>query len=549
MNVLSDFRPVTPPELARQYYTEGYWDDRTTLDDLERQVTERPAATAVVDRDRRLSWAELDSLSLRLAGALYDLGVRSGEIVSYQLPNWLEANLIDLACARLGAVSNPILYVFRAHELRWVLSKTGSRVFVLPAEFRGFDYVTLAGDVLSDLTAVEHVFVVGGDPGSYRRFDELLAEPWEEHYPAEHFRPFRPRSDDPAVIMFSSGTTGRPKGIVHSFNTLRYMARSMIRRCELQPANVLLVVGPVGNATGTYPGTYIGTLLGAKVVWLDVWSPEAAMDLIQSEGATYCLGPVSFPLPVIRHPRRSEWDLSTMRVWACGGAPIPRELIGEAAAAGMRLQAIFGSSEAAWYCMHKVDDPPAKLASSDGSPVWGMDVRVVDDDGNDVAPGGIGEAIVRGPMLCLGYFGDDEAVAQAFDAAGYWHSGDLVTMDAEGYVAVVGRKKDMIIRKGMNIYPAEVEDLISRHPAVHQVAVVGVPDPEAGERAVACIVTRESAAALTIEDLRAYLKEQGLASYKLPEAVRVVGALPVGPTGKVLKYRLREELEKEGESG
>jgi non-ribosomal peptide synthetase component E (peptide arylation enzyme) len=538
------FDTIVTDEEARRYTDAGWWSDRTILDDLAWNVAERPDAEAIIDRDRRITFAEYQATVDRLAGAFLDLGIAKGEIVSYQLPNWAEANFIDLALLAIGAVPNPIMYVYRERELSYILAKTRSRLFITPDHFRGHDYAKMALTLRDAHPDVEHLFVVGDDvPAGSRPFSDLLAQPFEDRYSRADLTDRKPTGYDVALVMFTSGTTSDPKGVMHTHNSLRHGARVLQERTKVEPGDPVMTVGPVGNSTGSIAGVWLHLPMGAKVVWLDVWDPEQAARLIQDERVVMVMPtPTPFPMGVIRLPGRDSYDLSSLRTWTSGGAPIPRELIAEADDAGFMLQAIYGSTECLWYCMHRFDDPPEKLTSTDGAPVEGMEVRVVDVDGNEVEPGTPGEVLVRGPMRCAGYFEMPDVTASAFDADGWWHSGDIVSADADGYVKAVDRKKDMIIRKGMKIFPAEIEVLVFRHPSVAQAAVVGFPDADAGERACLFVVTTAGQTPLTMEEMQAHLRAEGVATYKWPERIEHVDALPMTASGKVQRFALRELL-------
>lgn len=538
-----NFSTVITSDDTAKYRDAGWWSDRTILDDLEWNVRVRPSAEAIIDRDRRITFDEYSENVGNLAAAFLQLGVAPGEIVSYQLPNWAEANFLDLALVAVGAVPNPIMHVYRERELSYILGKTRSRFFITVDDFRGHAFAEMAQRLQASQPNLEEIFVLGNRiPRQLSSFGDLLrCVPSAGTSQALAAR--RPRGGDVALVMFTSGTTSDPKGVMHTHNTLRHGARVLQERTGVSPEEAILIVGPVGNATGSIAGVWLHLLMGAKCVWLDIWDPECAAQLIEDERVVMVTPtPTPFPMGVIRRPGGKQFDLSSLRTWTSGGAPIPRELIFEAREAGFVLQAIYGSTECLWYCMHRFDDPPDKLVATDGSPVEGMEIRVVDEAGREVQPGVPGEVLVRGPMRCAGYFEMPEVTANAFDADGWWHSGDLVSIDADGYVTAVDRKKDMIIRKGFNVYPAEIELLLAKHASVSQVAVVGYPDAESGERGCAFIVTRQGHHPLDLPGLQAYLRSEGVATYKWPERIEQVDSIPMTASGKIQRSALRDLL-------
>lgn len=536
---------------AESYVHAGYWDNETLADHLQRWVQRTPDKVVAIDRYESLTYAELGRRAHRLASALLALGIRKGDVVAYQLPSWTEALVLDYACASVGAIICPIVYLNRAHEVRHALTQTEASIFFVPVEFRGFNYAEMALEVQREIPTLKHVIIVAKDgqtvPTGMKSFADMLDTEWEREIDPALFATERPSAHDVAAVMFSSGTTAMPKGVMHTHNTLGYGGKSLAAACGLTSDDVFLNVAPVGVAAGNCFGFYASVFLGAKVALLDVWTPQDALKLIERERCTLSLGPTAFPLGIVRAVQDGEpFDVSSLRVWLCGGAPIPRELIAEAQSVGFRMQGSLGSTECLWYTMHRTDTPDEKLSTTDGYPAPGHELRVVDDDGHEVPVGQPGEILTRGPMECVGYWPSPELNESGFTEDGFWRSGDLVVRDDEGFVRVVGRKKDMIIRGGFNIAPAEVEALLLSNPKITQVAVVGMPDLRLGERACAYIVPR-GGETVTLDEVIAYLKGKGLATPKLPERVVIREALPATAQGKVLKYALREEIAKQVE--
>ncbi|WP_033333299.1 MULTISPECIES: AMP-binding protein [Streptomyces] len=536
--------------VSERYRQEGWWRDETILDDLRRAVEKHPGKTAVVTRytDGRpaeaLTYAELAQHVERLAAALVGLGVQPGDVVTLQLPNSWQLIALCLACARAGAVAGPVVPIMRRRELEFMTRLTGSPVYVAAAEYRGFSYARLGAEVADAVPTLRHQVFIGGAGGEGALdFDrDLLGRTWEEEHPAAELDRRESGPDDPAQVMFTSGTTGEPKGVVHSHNTLYAMNRAQADLLRLTPEDVTAMGSPTTHQGGYTWNFVMPLLLGATCVQVDAWDPEMMLRTLEEERVTFFMGAPTFLVDLTEAQRTGPRDLSALHTYAVGSAPVAPVVVERAQVIlGCRVYALWGMTENGCVTVTRPEDPPLRAAESDGTPVPGMDVRVVDErTGLPVPSGQAGLLQVRGASQCLGYHRRPEVYAASMTPDGWFDTGDLARADGYGGIRIVGRSKDVISRGAENIPVAEVEAALLRHPAVRDVAVVGYPDERLGERA--CAVLIAAGAAPSLDDLRAHLDGLGMAKQYWPERVEVVAALPKTPSGKIQKFVLREQL-------
>ena len=538
------FDPILPPERVKAMEAAGLWRNRLITDYLDEAAAAHPDAVAIVGensmtgRSTTLSYRQLRRLVDRMALGLVALGVGRGDVVSFQLPNWWEFTALHLACVRIGAVSNPLMPIFRQRELTFMLGFAQSKVMVIPRLFRGFDYPAMLAEIAGDLPALQHTLVVEGDgQGSFG--EALTARRWEgEMDAARLFAELRPGANDVTEIQYTSGTTGAPKGVMHTANTLLGNLHGYIERLQLTQADVVLMGSPLAHQTGFLYGMLMPVLLGTKAVLQDIWNPEVAARHIAEEGVTFTMGATPFVSDLAGTPNLDQYDISTLRVFLTAGAPIPRVLVQRATE---RLQAAiisaWGMTENGAATTTRLTDPPEKVFGTDGLPIEGMEVRVVDPDGAPLAHGQEGRLQARGVANFVGYLKKPEAYDT--DADGWFETGDLATMDADGYISIAGRSKDVIIRGGENIPVFEVEDVLYRHPAIQDVAIVAMPDARLGERGCAFAVLREGQR-LDLGGMVAFLEAEKMARQYFPERLEILPAMPRTPSGKIQKFKLRE---------
>ncbi|MFE3070655.1 AMP-binding protein [Streptomyces sp. NPDC059247] len=539
---------------ADTYRAAGWWRDGTVLHDLRRWAREQPDKPALVcyqgDTYETVGYAELARRVDRLAVGLLRLGVRRGDVVTLQLPNSWVLVALCLAAARIGAVAGPVVPVMRRREVEFMTRLTESPVYIAAAEFRGFSYAEMSAEVASAVPTLRHRVLLGGgadedgaldfvrdlygpepDPGLLASLDALEAGP-----------------DDAAQIMFTSGTTGEPKGVLHSHNTLYSMNRAQADVLGVTGSDVTAMGSPTTHQAGFTWNFVMPLLLGATAVQVDRWEPRQMLRTLQEQRVTFFMGAPTFLSDLIDGQRETPHDLSALRTFATGSAPIAPLLVEDAREVlGCRLYALWGMTENGCVTVTRPEQPALRAAESDGTPVPGMEVRIVGEDGAAVAPGAPGLLQVRGSAQCLGYFRRQEVYDASVTADGWFDTGDLARSDGHGGIRITGRVKDVIMRGAENIPVLEIEAALLRHRAVKDVAVVGYPDRRLGERACAFLVTSGDAPGL--EDVRTHLAGLGMARTYWPERLELVPALPRTPSGKIQKFALRDRLRaREGET-
>ena len=513
----------------------GNWSDAFVDGHVRAAAQLAPAELAIVDGDVRLRYAELDAAIDSVGRALSGLGVGKGDAVSWQLPNWHEAYILHHAVMRIGAVSNPIVPIYRQRDVEYMLTQARSKVVVVPEVFRGFDYAAMISELRPMLPDLENVVIVRPTkPHGCLGFEELLGGTGSADEVDRS-------PDDAILLMFTSGTTARPKGVVHTHNTLDYENRSIIEVYGLTEDDRVFMPSPVTHVTGMLYGLQLPAMLRTTVVLQDVWEPLAALELISGERCTFTVAATPFLHGLTYYPKLDRFDLSALRVFGCGGADVPPALIREAR---VRLDCfvtrVYGSTEFPTLSTTGPNDPPDRGADTDGHAIAAAAYRIVDERTVDVAVGQLGELLVRGPEALAGYQHSADDV-EAFTRDGWFRTGDLASSDHEGYVTIRGRKKDIILRGGENISVKEVEDLLFEHPMVSEIAIVAMPDPVLVERACAFVVP-SAIGKPSVADFAEFLGAAGVAKQKFPERVEIVPELPKTQSGKVQKFVLRDEV-------
>jgi acyl-coenzyme A synthetase/AMP-(fatty) acid ligase len=509
------------------------YDARTFWELLSRRAAASPDAPMLFDADdRSVTFGEFAAWAERVAAGFHAMGVREGTTVSWQLPTRIETVVASMALARLGAVQNPIIHIYREREVRYVLQDSGSAMILVPGEWRGFDYGAMAKSITAELDRPVHVVeayhsLPEGDPAT-------LPPP-----------PAPPAAGEDAPIRwlyYTSGTTANPKGVRHTDETLIAGAAGLAVALDMTPADVGSMAFPFAHIAGP---DYLGTMLilGFPAVVLEAFVPTDAIAVYSRHNVTMAGGSTAFYTAFLAEQRKQPDTkiIPSLRLLSGGGAPKPPEVFYEVQREmGIPVAHGYGMTECPMIAQGSPHDTDEQLANTDGAPVRGCDVKITLGDGSRAPANVDGEVRVSGPMVCKGYT-DPALAAEAFDEEGYFKTGDVGHLRDDGHIVLTGRIKDIIIRKGENIAAKEIEDLLYQHAKVAEVAVIGLPDKDRGELVCAVVQTAEGQSALTFAEMQGYLRDAGLMTQKIPERLEVVDAMPRNATMKILKYELRDQ--------
>ncbi len=584
-------RRVISAEQSAEFRRRGWWRDRTAVDDFLDRAAEHPERIAVVSahptldtEPERHTYGELERLTWRAAVSLLRMGIVPGDVVSVQLPNSWQFPAIVYGILRVGAVVNPIVPIFRHRELSFVLERTGSKILFVPDVFRGFDHQAMALDLWRDVESLETVVRVqgfdggreSGEPATGPRNQATSAEApsglldfdadilasgdsfeaeagcsttvgaganWQSRAEViEELHRRRPEPDDLMQIQFTSGTTGEPKGVLHSHNTVWSGGRAVSEVYGLDASDTCFMASTLAHQTGFGYGMSTPLSLGMTVVYQDQWDADACLELVEREGVVWTVSATAFAMDLIAAQRHRPRDLSSFRFFICGGAPIPPHVVVEAdEVLGASLIAVWGMTENMIVTTTRPGDPVDLVSDSDGTPVDWMEIRVTDPDGRQVAVGEDGDLWCRGPSQALGYFLRPDLYQAASPDGDWFATGDVARVRPDGGIRISGRTKDLIIRGGENVPVAEIEALLYTHPNVAEVAIVGFADERLGERACA-VLTAAGSPPPTLDELITVLRDAGTARQFWPERLEVMADMPKTPSGKIQKFRLKELL-------
>lgn len=522
---------------ARIERDQDYWPDRTIVDYLEAAVDAVPDRTAFVDLRVEHTYAELDERSDAIAAGLAENGIGKGDRVSVQLPNWNEFVLVRLALAKLGAVINPIPPIYRASDLEYMVDLLDPSAFVIPDKYGGHDYVTMVRDTLAFDGAIYTVAADGTTApqrDGTRPFAELADDPATTEFPGLD------PTYDLSEVIFTSGTTGRPKGVMHTENTLMSATVAYNERAQVTTDAVPMMPSTLGHQTGFLYGATSPILAQATGVLLADWDPERAVELVEELSITHIAGATPFLHDFVGADNLDAHDTSALDHFLSYGAPIPRPLLTDAnKQLDCTVYGGWGQTEDALVTLSRPDDPDEKITNTDGYPLDNMEIQVVDEEGEQL-PGGSGRLLCRGPFLMTGFYDRPERTSESMQ--GDWYvTGDLASIDDEGYVSITGREKDIIIRGGENVPVGQIEDILHEHEKVDEVAIVAMPDDRLQERGCAYVKPVEGET-FTFKDMTDFLRERDIATQFFPEHLVLLQNFPRTPSGKIQKYNLREDI-------
>ena len=491
---------------------------------LSRRAQLNPTNTALIYRDERWSYAELDQLTNKVAHGLHALGVNPGDRVGFLGLNHPRFFFTLFAAAKLNAIFVPLNFRLTGPELSFIIRDAGLHTLMYEEAFSA-----IVDSIRQDLNVREYVCAV--EQSGARGFDSLL------HDQRDSTLDYQVAMSDVALIMYTSGTTGRPKGAMLTHGNIIWNNINALLADDATSEEITLVVAPLFHIGGLNVTPLLSFLKGATVVLEQMFEPGLVLEYIEKFHITSMFGVPAMYLFMAQHSDFATRDLSSIRVLSCGGAPVPEALIKVYAARGLPFNQGYGLTETSPFASFLPSSMATEKLGSAGIAPFFTDVKIVDDHGHDVPDGERGEIVVRGPNVMKGYWNRPDATAEVL-VDGWFHTGDVGIRDADGYFFIVDRKKDMIITGGENVYPAEVEDALYRHPGIKEVAVIGVQDPRWGESVRAVVVPKEGVS-LTEQDVIEFSKDK-LARYKQPKSVVFIDVLPRNPAGKVLKFDLRE---------
>lgn len=519
---------------ASEAYRRGLWVHTTLADSLRTAAERSPERTVLVDGDVRLDCATLYAQARGLAHALVSR-MPTGGVVSFMLPNWHEAAVIYLAATLAGMVVNPILPSLRDHDLRFILEDAGTAVVFVPHHYGGHDYAAMLERVTATMSPAPEVVVLRGSEtghaGSHTPYPDVATQPPD----AVSLPALDP--DSVRMILYTSGTTSRPKGVLHTHNSIHALIRQIRDHWMIDPGDAFLVPSPVAHIGGSIYAFECPLLLGTTAVLMDRWDPSEAVALMSTERCTHMAGATPFLQQLLSAAERADTRLPDLKVFICGGASVSPSLIRSATEYFDHavVTRVYGCTEVPVATVGAPRPDEAGHAADTDGRAGIAEIKLV---AHEAAPAGDGEICVRGPQMLLGYRHPED---DCFDAAGFFRTGDLGRWVDEKYLVVTGRAKDVIIRSGENISAKEVEDLLADHPGIAEIAVVGLPDERTGERACAVIVPAGPESP-DIAGLLALLVSKGVAKFKAPEQVVITDALPKNDAGKVLKHQIRAAL-------
>ncbi|WP_180179493.1 cyclohexanecarboxylate-CoA ligase [Acinetobacter sp. YH12041] len=542
-----DFDAVLIPTRKEAMLKQGHWLNQTILDFLRSAVEKNPDKTALVSfkvenqTEQTFSYQQLWNMTNKIALGLKQLGVEKNDVVSCQLPNWWEFTLLYLACSRIGAVLNPLMPIFRERELEFMLKHGESKVFVVPKTFRNFSHEQLANQLQSKLDTLQHVVVVNGE--GENNFDRLLLNHGLEQNAAAvvALDGLESGPDDITQLIFTSGTTGEPKGVMHTANTLFSNIVPYAERLHLTENDVVLMASPMAHQTGFMYGLMMPIQLNTKVVLQDVWDVSKAVDLIHQLQVNFTMASTPFLNDLSNTVAEQHDKVDSLKIFLCAGAPIPGPLVQKAREIlGVKVISAWGMTECGAVTTTCPEDDDERSFNTDGIALPGVDVKIVDKTGQTKPVNESGRLMIR---ACSGFGGYlKRAHLNDIDADGWFDTGDIAYQDEKGYIRICGRKKDVIIRGGENIPVAEIESLLYKHPNVAVVALVAYADERLGERACAIIKLKDQAQSLSFNELVDFLKTHNLAMQYIPERLEIWDEIPMTPSGKIQKFKLRELL-------
>jgi acyl-CoA synthetase (AMP-forming)/AMP-acid ligase II len=524
------------PDFIQRHYDQGLWRPRLLFQHLDEHASRAPDALAVADQHERLTYGQLAERSAALASWLIEQDAPPGSVVAIQTGNRAALTIGHFACSRADLTFVPLSTQWRRTEMESLLRRSRVSVLVLPPPRKDADFLATVNAMRDDLPELR---LVGGMDGLPADFDfEAVLKSGADAKPRQR------TADAPRFITVTSGTTDIPRMSQWTDNNLSFLLRDYAEAVEMTAGDVAVAIAPANTGATGYLFPVLAPLLcGAASVLLENWIPAGALDLLECEHATHAAAIPTQLVKMLQEEGIDHRDFSSVRVITSAGAPLTPDTAERTENTfGCAVTTVYGSTDGGVITVTRTTDPVDKRRHTVGRPIPGAELVLRDPLGDPVPVGTSGEATWRTPTKSFGYLNDDERTEAMFRGDGWYYSGDLGTLDKEGYLAITGRSKDLIIRGGQNISPLEIEQIIARHDAISEVAVVGVPDPVFGERVCACVVLLADRSGLTLDELVAYMRTQDIAPFKLPERLEVFAELPKTAGGKLSKVTVRSAV-------
>ena len=530
--------PLTAERIKRDG---ALWGNTTIAQAAWHKAKEQPDEVAIyLEGEASITYASIADEARRLVTGLQKLGMKAGDVISFQLPNWRESVVVDIAASAMGLIVNPVIPIYRDHELRFILKDVGARLIYIPERFRSLEFPSMLASLRAELPDLEYVVTVRAE-GQYD--DMLCYEDLVENVQVD--LETLPAVDPNSVkaILYTSGTTGTPKAVMHSHNTMARVIQNSLDYWQMDERDVMLMPSPVTHITGFGSGMVLPFVTSVKSALMPRWDADAAVAFINEVGATASVGATPFLVELVAAAKRHNTGLPTMRLFACGGAAVPPQVIEEACEGldNCRAFRVYGSTEAPIITLGFIDDGQQKLAAETDGAIYAYEVKILDDQGMALPHGQDGEIAARGAGMMLGY-ADPEQNAQAHDSDGFFLTGDIGHITPDNAILITDRKKDIIIRGGENISAKEVEDVLHDHPDIREVAIVAMPHERLGEGVCAYIVPMSKESVLDLAEVAQFANAALLAKQKIPQHVEIVSDLPRTASGKVRKDVLRRQI-------
>jgi len=534
---------VLSEERANDYLEKGIWSQDSFIDVLERNVQNHPDLVHK-DEHRSLTYKELWNEVEAVADGLYELGIRKGDKVAIQLTNSLDYVVALFGSARIGAAVISLQVDLGKDALIKSLRQSQAQAWILTDNYRGQALYAFAQEIKMSLPDLKHLILQGQNETVHedaiyfttlRQSGKTLDD--------EALKVNRPSALDAFLMVFTSGTTGSPKGVVHLHANYLWAARVLAKNFGYEAGDGVLDVAPIFHQTGMLAGIMMTVAACGRILLVDRFSANRIFNWIEKEQPAFIVGAPPHVIHLANSPKLPEADTASVKVFIYAGAPVPSAVLQRLQEdGGITVGAMFGWSEGFVATANRPDDPIEAVSSTVGFALPGLEIRLVDEEGNDVKDGEAGEIWSRGPNFSPGYYENPEASKKQWDKDGWFHSGDLLLRNADGRYKFIARADDIINRGGTKVDPKSVEDVIAAYDAVETVAIVGAPHDTLGQQTVACIILREEAEAFALKDLRDFLADKGLAKFQLPDRMEILSELPMTPSGKIKKLELRQRF-------